>query len=85
MQERSSRGRGLISRRQFLVGAGAGAVLLGTGACGPQQQGSQPAPTEGVPEMPDRPVNLSIIDVAGNLQLTRSAIEDYVSNRSDVV
>jgi len=35
--------------------------------------------------MPDRPVNLSIIDVAGNLQLTRSAIEDYASNRSDVV
>ena len=86
MQERSSRGRGLISRRQFLVGAAAGAVLLGTGACGPQQQGgSQPAPTEGVPEMPDRPVNLSIIDVAGNLQLTRNAIEDYASNRSDVV
>ena len=85
MQGRTSWGRGLISRRRFLVGAGAGAVLLGTGACGPQQQGAQPAPTEGVPEMPDRTVNLSIIDVAGNLQLTRSAIEAYASNRSDVV
>ena len=74
-----------ISRRRFLAGAGSTVLMLGLGACGPQQQSSEPAPTEGVPEMPDQPVNLTIIDVAGNLQLTRTAIEDYASSHSDIV
>jgi putative spermidine/putrescine transport system substrate-binding protein len=74
-----------ISRRRFLVGMGSTLVLVGLGACGSQQQSSEPAPTEGVPKMPDQPVNLTIIDVAGNLQLTRTAIEDYASSHSDVV
>jgi putative spermidine/putrescine transport system substrate-binding protein len=74
-----------ISRRRFLVGMGSTLVLVGLGACGSQQQSPEPAPTEGVPKMPDQPVNLTIIDVAGNLQLTRTAIEDYASSHSDVV
>ena len=43
-----------ISRRRFLAGAGSTVLMMGLGACGPQQQSSEPAPTEGVPEMPDQ-------------------------------
>ena len=74
-----------ISRRRFLIGAGS-AALVGLGACGPQSQGSpEPAPKAGVPEIPDQPVSLTILDAAGNLQLTRSAIEDYATNNPDTV
>nr|MBA4116828.1 extracellular solute-binding protein [Rubrobacter sp.] len=75
-----------ISRRKFLIGAGSAAALLNFGACGPQPQVSpEPAPDEGVPEMPGQPVNLTIIDAAGNLQLTRTAIEDYERSHPDTV
>ena len=75
----------IISRRRFLVWAGSTVALAGLGACGSRQQAAEPAPAEGIPEMPDQPVNLTILDVAGNLQLTRTAIEDYARSRSDVV
>ncbi len=75
-----------ISRRKFLLGAGAGTLLVGLGACGPQQQGSSgSAPIEGVPELPSRPISLTLIDVAGNLQGSRAMIEAYAEQHPDVV
>jgi len=75
-----------ISRGRFLAGAGSAVALAGLGACGPQaQQGSDPAPTEGVPEMPSRPVSLTLIDVAGNLQGSRDMIDAYAEQHPDVV
>lgn len=87
MQERiDPNWRKRISRRQLLVGAGASAVLVGLGACGPsQQQASESTSKNGVPQMPERPVDLTVIDVAGNLQLTKGMMEDYVSEHSDVI
>ena len=74
-----------ISRRRFLLGAGS-AALVGLGACGSRSQvPPEPAPSEGIPETPEHPVNLTIVDAAGNLQLTRRAIEDYVADNPDTV
>lgn len=75
--------RSRISRREFLFGAGAGAVVLGLGAaCGPQQGSS---PDGGGGAGAGQPVDLTIIDVAGNLQLSRGIIESFAEENSDAV
>lgn len=75
-----------ITRRKFLLGAGAGTILVSLGACGPQQQESDSAQKGGgVPEMPSSPVSLTLIDVAGNLQGSKAMIEAYAEKKADVV
>lgn len=69
-----------ISRRDFLAGAGAGAVVLGLGACGPQSGGSPGGGGSG-----GQPVSLTVIDVAGNLQLSEDIIETFAEENSDTV
>ena len=60
------------------------AVALALGACGEGPGGGGGGGGEGVetapsspPKMPDSPVTLNVLDVAGNLQLTKAAIEKY--------
>jgi putative spermidine/putrescine transport system substrate-binding protein len=53
-------------------------------ACGPEKQ--QPAAAPGaVPKLPDEPVTLNIIDVAGNLATTQEAIERYRETHPELV
>ena len=61
-----------LSRRKFLIGAGAAA---GAAVWAPRMQ--VVADAAALPPMPVRPLNLTIIDVAGQLQLTKAIIEDY--------
>ena len=79
------RGEIALNRREFLVGATATAALVGLGACGPARPGASPPAGEALPELPKQPVSLTIIDVAGQLQLTKGMIDDYAKANSQYV
>lgn len=79
------RGEIALNRREFLVGATATAALVGLGACGPARPGVSPPAGEALPELPKQPVSLTIIDVAGQLQLTKGMIDDYAKANSQYV
>ncbi|MDG4787502.1 extracellular solute-binding protein [Micromonospora sp. WMMD1102] len=71
-------------RRLFAATALTALSLVATGCGAPESAG--PGPTGGaVPDKPGSPVVLNILDVAGNLQLTQSMIDDFVGKNSDTV
>jgi putative spermidine/putrescine transport system substrate-binding protein len=69
-------------RRTLLVPALVAMVV----ACGAPEEDtpSADAPSS-VPDKPSAPVELSILDVAGNLQLTQGMIDEFVEQNPDVV
>lgn len=80
-----------LDRRRFLTVAGAAALAA---ACGPGRPSASAAPTAAgsaaatgaaLPAMPKSPIAFSVIDVAGQLQLTKAAIEDYGKNNAQYV
>ena len=80
-----------IDRRTFLAGVGTAAVAV---ACGPGRPTASTAPSgaaasagagTALPPMPKSPISFSVIDVAGQLQLTKAAIEDYAAKNPQVV
>ncbi|HYM70283.1 MAG TPA: extracellular solute-binding protein [bacterium] len=72
-----------FNRRTFLIGAGAAALGAGVWARG--LGGVEAAQSAALPPMPSRPLALSIIDVAGQLQLTKAIIEDYAKSHGQYV
>ena len=61
------------------------AVLVAALACGaPETKAPANAPST-VPDKPSAPVELNILDVAGNLQLTQGMIDEFVSTHPDIV
>ena len=62
------------------------AAALGLTACGAPGNGSsgKGAPST-VPSKPAHPVTLNILDIAGNLQLTKGMINDFAKAHPDVV
>jgi putative spermidine/putrescine transport system substrate-binding protein len=73
-----------LDRRSLLIGAGAAAAMAGAGVLG-RRPGVAQAAGAALPPMPSRPLQLSIIDVAGQLQLTKSIIEDYAGSHRQYV
>jgi putative spermidine/putrescine transport system substrate-binding protein len=79
-----------LDRRRFLIGAGAVAFAA---ACGPGRSpagGSTATATASatgvaLPALPQSAIGFSVIDVAGQLQLTKAAIEDYAKQNSKYV
>lgn len=75
-----------IDRRRFLTGASAIAIVA---ACGPGRPAGGAATTApagaALPAMPKAPISFSVIDVAGQLQLTKAAIEDYAKQNPTAV
>jgi putative spermidine/putrescine transport system substrate-binding protein len=69
---------------RLVAGLTAAIVAVALGACGGGTEGVNDA-SGGVPEMPDKPVTLNILDVAGNLQLTQKAIDSYKQSHPDAV
>ncbi|WP_199432819.1 ABC transporter substrate-binding protein [Qaidamihabitans albus] len=66
----------------LIAAALAGALLA---SCGAPDTGD-PADSSGpVPEKPENPVTLNILDVAGNLQLTQGMIDEFVEQNPDVI
>jgi putative spermidine/putrescine transport system substrate-binding protein len=69
---------------RLVAGLTAAIVAVALGACGGGTEGVNDASGR-VPEMPDKPVTLNILDVAGNLQLTQKAIDSYKQSHPDAV
>jgi putative spermidine/putrescine transport system substrate-binding protein len=67
------------SRRTIITGVLAGCLTAGLVSCGSPDAGrknsAEPAVTD--VRLPDRPVTLNIVDVAGNLQLTQQIFQNY--------
>ncbi|MGH3263939.1 MAG: extracellular solute-binding protein, partial [Trebonia sp.] len=66
------------------VAAVTGLVTLAAGCAGPSNSTSSKKPTS-VPAKPKKPVTLNIMDIAGNLQLTKGMIEDFKKAHPDIV
>jgi putative spermidine/putrescine transport system substrate-binding protein len=61
------------------------AVLVAALACGaPETNAPANAPST-VPDKPSAPVELNILDVAGNLQLTQGMIDEFAAEHPDIV
>src|SRR5690349_14523578 len=61
------------------------AVLVAALECGaPETKAPADAPSS-VPEKPSTPVELNILDVAGNLQLTQGMIDEFAAEHPDIV
>ncbi len=73
-----------FDRREFLVRAGTAAASLGVAAVG-AGWAVKDAGAAALPPLPARPMPLNIIDVAGQLQLTRAIIDDYVRSHGQYV
>ncbi|MFD8500347.1 extracellular solute-binding protein [Amycolatopsis sp. NPDC059657] len=70
--------------RTALVAIGLVAGL--TAACGaPGGDTPQAADSKAVPEKPSKPVELNILDIAGNLQLTKQMIENFKTAHPDII
>jgi putative spermidine/putrescine transport system substrate-binding protein len=72
--------RDAFGRRTFLIGAGAAAGYLGWSALSPGR-----VTGAALPPLPSKPVSLTVIDVAGQSQLTRASMEDYAKSHSPYV
>ncbi|WP_308711378.1 ABC transporter substrate-binding protein [Phytohabitans maris] len=69
--------------RRHLAAFAAVALLAACGA--PDSSGSATQTGGAVPQKPASAVNLNILDVAGNLQLTQGMIDEFVERNKDVV
>jgi putative spermidine/putrescine transport system substrate-binding protein len=70
--------RELTGRWMAVLAVLAAALTIGACGAGPQAPSEESADTSGgAPAMPKEPVTLNVLDVAGNLQLTKAAIEKY--------
>ena len=62
-----------------------GAIAVVSAACGSASGVASPSSSGRVPAFGSSPVNLDILDVAGNLTLTKGAIQQYQSTHSNRV
>lgn len=74
-------------RRTTRAAFGLALVLVAALACGAPETTKAPATVESskVPPKPSQPVELNILDVAGNLQLTQGMIDEFVQKNPDIV
>ena len=74
-------------RRTTRAALGLAVVLVAAMACSAPETKEAPATVEGskVPDKPSQPVELNILDVAGNLQLTQGMIDEFVQKNPDIV
>ncbi len=81
--------RTIRTRHHAAAVVGVAALALAVGACAPPDDGggAAPAATDAaeVPDTPSEPVELHILDVAGNQKLTEPMIDEFVENHPDVI
>jgi len=65
--------------------SGAAAVALAVAACGAPSNGAKAVSSGKVPDKPSSPVTLNILDIAGNLQLTKAMIENFKKANPSIV
>src|SRR5206468_11819447 len=76
-----------LTRRDFTIGLAGAIALTATGCAAPDSGGGKPAaqPGANIPDKPTKPANLTILDVAGNLQLTQTMIDEFVQKNPDTI
>src|SRR6185437_5751347 len=78
-----------ISRRALLGTIAAGASVPVIAACGAPSSGtstsSSSSPAASVAATPSKPVTINVLDVAGNLALTKPAIEAFKSAHPEII
>ncbi len=71
------------------LGIALAAASLAAAACGApstsNSSSSGPLTADKVPDKPAKPVTLNILDVAGNLQLTKGMLDDFKKQHPDIV
>jgi len=70
------------------TGITAAAALLALGllaSCSPPSTPTSNDSAGEVPDKPSAPVSLNVLDVAGDLQLTQSMIDDFVAKNPDII
>jgi putative spermidine/putrescine transport system substrate-binding protein len=74
-------------RRTTRLALGLAVTLVATLACSAPETTKAPATvaTSNVPDKPSAPVELNILDVAGNLQLTQGMIDEFVAKNPDII
>lgn len=60
-------------------------LVVATTACGAPETETPAAAPSSAPEKPSKAVELNVLDVAGNLQLTQGMIEEFKSANPDIV
>jgi putative spermidine/putrescine transport system substrate-binding protein len=70
-------------RRTWLLPALAVAMVVACGA--PEENTPSADAPSSVPDKPSEPVELNILDVAGNLQLTQGMIDEFATENPDIV
>jgi putative spermidine/putrescine transport system substrate-binding protein len=73
--------------RRLRVGliAALAVTALATGCGAPAGGPATPASANAIPDKPSSPVALSILDVAGNLQLTQGMLDNFAKEHPDIV
>lgn len=74
-----------IRKASAAVVAGAAALAMVVTACGAPSTEVQSADASTVPDKPSSPVTLNILDIAGNLQLTKGMIENFVKAHPNII
>jgi putative spermidine/putrescine transport system substrate-binding protein len=78
----------MYQRTSVLVASAALVGLFSAACSAPTAPGSSSAATgaaAAVPDKPSAPVELNVLDVAGNLQLTQGMIDEFVQKHPDVI
>jgi len=76
---------GLTRRSLALTATSSALALLVVGCGAPGEESGGDSSSGEVPDKPSKAVSLSILDIAGNLQLTQGMIDEFVKENSDVV
>jgi putative spermidine/putrescine transport system substrate-binding protein len=76
---------GSIRRSRVAVIGGIAAVALTVAACGAPSNDTKTASSGSVPDKPKHAVTLNILDIAGNLQLTKGMIENFKNEHPEIV
>ncbi|MGH3318725.1 MAG: ABC transporter substrate-binding protein [Streptosporangiaceae bacterium] len=75
--------------RKWRAGAAVAGLAMLAAACGAPQSGGggggNAAQPTSIPKKPSEPVTLNILDVAGDLQLTKGMIQEFAKKHPDIV
>ena len=74
-----------FTRSRIALIIGTAAMALTVSACGSPSSDTKTTDTGSVPDKPKSPVTLNILDIGGNLQLTKGMIENFVKANPDIV
>ncbi|MGI9156695.1 MAG: ABC transporter substrate-binding protein [Marmoricola sp.] len=85
LEENEEMTMGRIQRSRVAATGVVAAFALAVAACGPPSNDTKSVSPDNVPSKPKSAVTLNILDIAGNLQLTKGMIENFKKAHPDIV